>query len=104
MKKESVKKNFIYQSAYQLFTILLPMILSPYISRVLQADGLGIYSYTFSIVSYFVLVAKLGISALLTYKTPLNCDAQRTHHTGIVLFLYALNTELSAFRYQRNDI
>lgn len=61
MKKESVKKNFIYQSAYQLFTILLPMILSPYISRVLQADGLGIYSYTFSIVSYFVLVAKLGI-------------------------------------------
>lgn len=61
MKQESVKKNFVYQSAYQLFTILLPMIISPYISRVLGADGLGIYSYTFSIVSYFVLVAKLGL-------------------------------------------
>lgn len=53
--------NYIYQVTYQLLGVLLPMITSPYISRVLGAEGIGIYSYTYSIASYFVLVAKLGI-------------------------------------------
>ena len=57
----SIKKNISYQVFYQLLKILLPLITSPYISRVLGANGVGIYSYTFSIVSYFVLFAKLGI-------------------------------------------
>ena len=61
MKEENVKVNFIYQSAYQILTILLPMLTSPKISRELGADGIGIYSYTYSIVSYFVLIAKLGL-------------------------------------------
>lgn len=43
MKKENVKANFIYQSGYQILTILLPMLTSPYIARVLGADGIGIY-------------------------------------------------------------
>lgn len=61
MKKENAKVNFMYQSAYQILTVLLPMLTSPYIARVLGADGIGIYSYTYSIVSYFVMIAKLGL-------------------------------------------
>lgn len=61
MRKENVKINFIYQLAYQILTVLLPMLTSPYIARVLGADGLGVYSYTYSIVSYFVMIAKLGL-------------------------------------------
>jgi O-antigen/teichoic acid export membrane protein len=61
MKSESIKANFIYQSGYQILTILLPMLTSPYIARVLGADGIGVYSYTYSIVSYFVIFAKLGL-------------------------------------------
>lgn len=61
MSKENVKVNFLYQSAYQILTILLPMLTSPYIARVLGADGIGEYSYTYSIVSYFVMIAKLGL-------------------------------------------
>ena len=57
----SIKKNVVCQIAYQFLTILLPLITSPYIARVLGANGVGIYSYTFSIASYFVLFAKLGI-------------------------------------------
>ena len=57
----SIKKNISYQILYQILAILLPLITSPYISRVLGANGVGIYSYTFSIVSYFALFAKLGI-------------------------------------------
>lgn len=34
----------------------------PYISRVLGVDNIGIYSYTYSIVYYFMLIALLGIN------------------------------------------
>lgn len=57
----NVKKNFIYQVLYQILLIILPLITSPYISRVLGPDGIGIYSYTYSITSVFVIFAKLGI-------------------------------------------
>ena len=40
----------------------MPLISAPYISRVIGAEGLGTYSYTYSIVSYFVMFAMLGIN------------------------------------------
>lgn len=58
----SIKKNFVLQFAYQLLNSILPFLTSPYISRVLGADNLGVYSYTFAIVNYFVLFANLGIA------------------------------------------
>lgn len=58
---ESLKKNIVYQTLYQVLNLLIPFITTPYITRVLGAEGVGIYSYTYSIVSYFVLFAKLGI-------------------------------------------
>ena len=62
MSKKSIKKNYIYNLAYQLLLILTPLITTPYVSRVLGADGVGTISYAESIVSYFVLFATLGIS------------------------------------------
>ena len=61
MAKKSIKNNFIYQMIYEIFALILPLITSPYISRVIGAEGLGIYSYTFSIAHYFVLFSLLGI-------------------------------------------
>lgn len=58
----SLKKNFIYSISYQILLIVLPLITTPYISRVLGADGIGKYSYTQSVAAYFVLMAMLGIS------------------------------------------
>ena len=58
----SLKKNFLYQSLYQLLIILLPLALAPYVSRVLGAENIGVYSYTFSIATYFVYFAKLGLN------------------------------------------
>lgn len=57
----SIRKNFLYNVAYQILLILLPLITTPYISRVLGADGIGIYTYTYTVVNYFVLVAMLGV-------------------------------------------
>lgn len=41
---------------------ILPFITSPYISRVLGAEKIGIYSYVHSIITFFMLFANLGIS------------------------------------------
>ena len=40
----SIGKNFLYNAAYQILLILLPLITTPYISRILGADGIGTYS------------------------------------------------------------
>lgn len=56
----SLKKNFVYSTLYQILSIILPLITSPYISRVLGPENVGIYSYTYSIANYFVLIAMLG--------------------------------------------
>ena len=58
----SVKKNFIYNLSYQILIMILPLITTPYISRVIGADGIGIQSYTYSIANYFVLFAMLGVN------------------------------------------
>lgn len=60
MKKLSVKVNYLFNAGYQIFAIIVPIITTPYISRVLSASGIGVYSYTYSIVRYFLLIAALG--------------------------------------------
>lgn len=60
--KKSISKNYIYNLSYQLLTLVTPFITTPYISRVLGPDGVGMYSYTTSIVAYFILLASLGIA------------------------------------------
>lgn len=61
MKRNSVKKNFIYQLVYDILIMILPFLTSPYIARVIGAEGLGIYSYHYSISYYFVLFSILGL-------------------------------------------
>lgn len=60
MKKKSLKKNYIYNVSYQLLLIIIPFITTPYLSRVLGADGVGLNSYATAMVSYFTLFACLG--------------------------------------------
>ena len=62
MAKKSLTKNYIYNLVYQILTLVLPLITTPYISRVLGAENIGIYSYTYSILSYFLLFGALGVA------------------------------------------
>ena len=43
-------------------SLLFPLITFPYVSRILGVENLGRYNYANSIVSYFILLAGLGIS------------------------------------------
>lgn len=58
--EKSIKINYIYNLTYQILSIITPLITAPYLSRVLKADGIGEYSYTGSLVAYFIMVAALG--------------------------------------------
>lgn len=60
MKKQN--KNFLYNIVYQLLTFVIPLILTPYISRTLGVDNIGVYSYSYSLVYYFILFTMLGIN------------------------------------------
>lgn len=57
---KSVTKNYLYNLIYQILLIIIPIITTPYVSRVLGADGVGKYSFSNSIASYFVIFASLG--------------------------------------------
>ena len=56
----NIKKNIAYNTFYQILCLITPMITIPYVSRILGPDGVGIYSYTHSLVTYFVMFAALG--------------------------------------------
>ncbi|MBO5474038.1 MAG: flippase [Lachnospiraceae bacterium] len=60
MQQEKLIKNYIYNTLYQILVLIAPLITTPYISRVLGATGIGIYSYAQSIATYFVLVGAVG--------------------------------------------
>lgn len=60
--EDSAKKNFIYQFVYQFVILVIPLIVSPYLTRTLGSKALGVYAYTYSIAYYFVVAAMLGIS------------------------------------------
>lgn len=57
---KNIKKNYLYNLLYQILTLIIPLITTPYVSRVLGAEAIGEYSYSYSIVYYFMLAAILG--------------------------------------------
>lgn len=58
--QKSLASNFAFNLLYQILLYAVPFITTPYLSRVLQPEGIGRYSFAQSIVSYFVLAANLG--------------------------------------------
>ena len=56
----SLKVNIIFNLLYELLVVFTPFITAPYVSRVLQPEGVGINSYTNSLLMYFTLFAALG--------------------------------------------
>lgn len=58
----AIKKNFLFSALYQCLLIMIPLITTPYISRVFGASGIGEYTMVNTIASYFVLFAMMGVS------------------------------------------
>lgn len=68
MMSKSIKTNYIYTVANTFLGLVFPIITFPYISRVLQPEGIGLYNFYSSILAYVGLLANIGISLYATKK------------------------------------
>lgn len=59
----SLRKNALLNSIKTIFSVLFPLITYPYILRILGVENIGKVNFGNSIVSYFVIVASLGINS-----------------------------------------
>ena len=59
-KEKSIKINYFFSAMYRVFALLIPIVSTPYLTRVLTADGIGTFSYVSSYSTYFLLVGLLG--------------------------------------------
>ena len=64
----SVKYNLIMNIILKVSAVLFPLITFPYVTRTLGAEGYGRVGFAISIVSYFALVASLGIPSYAVRK------------------------------------
>lgn len=79
MKKKSISTNFIFNLIYQVLTVLLPLVTTPYISRALGAESIGIYGYTLSIATWFTLIGSVGISMYGQREVARNQDDRKKY-------------------------
>lgn len=98
---ESIVKNSIYNIASKGFNVIYPIITSAYISRIFQAEGVGLIMYAINIVTYFSLAASLGApNYAVKVLAPLKRDRinLNKNFTEIAIII-ALSSLLASFVY-----
>lgn len=96
--KINVQKNTIYNMIKSVAAILFPMISFPYASRVLLADSLGKVNFANSVVSYFNLLAGLGI-ATYAIRECSKVKEDKEKLENVASQLYTINVYTTAFAY-----
>lgn len=61
MIQKSIKVNFIFNIFRILSTMTFPLITYPYISRILQPEGIGKVAFANSVIAFFIMLASFGI-------------------------------------------
>lgn len=74
--KKSIAKNYMLDLSYRIICLLTPLLTAPYISRRIGVEGIGNYSYTFSVCSYFAMFAVLG-SNIYGQREIARCNGNR---------------------------
>ena len=57
-----IKRNFFFSSILTTANYIFPLIIFPYISRVLGVNNIGICNFVDSIINYFILFSMMGLS------------------------------------------
>lgn len=58
---KSIKANFLYNILLNVSKVIFPLITAPYVARVLEPDGVGLFNFAFNYANYFAFFAALGI-------------------------------------------
>ena len=60
-KQKSLKMNFLMNAMLTMSSFIFPLITFPYVSRVLLPEGTGKVTFATSVITYFAMIAQLGI-------------------------------------------
>lgn len=60
-KQKSIKLNFIMNAILTMSSFIFPLITYPYVARILLPAGMGKISFATSVITYFSMIAQLGI-------------------------------------------
>ncbi|WP_408070394.1 flippase [Butyrivibrio sp. JL13D10] len=72
--EKRIRNNYFYNLIYEIFMLLVPFMITPYIARTLEENASGAYSFANSVVTYFVLLASLGFPKLAQRIVAYNQD------------------------------
>lgn len=98
MKIKSLKINVVINLFRTFLSMVFPLITFPYITRVLGPENLGKINYSQSIISYFSILAGLGISSYGVREAAKLRD-KKEDFSGFVLSLFKLNLISTAVAY-----
>ncbi len=98
MAEKSLKKNTVFNSIKTLSSIIFPLITFPYISRVLLPENVGKINFGLSIVSYFTLIATLGITTYAIREcSAVRDDKEKLSNTASQIFSINIVTTIMSY-------
>lgn len=98
--RNSLSKNYIFNLLNKVISLIIPLITVPYLTRVLGAKELGIYNYTNTIASYYLVVAMMGMTILGTKEISLSRDLKTTDRVlSKLLLIQIFNTIICILGY-----
>lgn len=93
-----VVKNYLYNAFYQVFILLVPLVTTPYLARVLGPTGVGINSYTNSVIQYFIVFGSIGVDLYGNRQIAfVRSDKQQLTQTFYEIFFMRIVTILLAY-------
>lgn len=96
-RTNSISKNFLYNSILTSSNFIFPLLIYPYVSRVLGVEKIGVCEFTDSIINYFMLFSMMGINILGTREiAKVRDNKERLSEVFSSLFLLNLITTLAA--------
>lgn len=101
MSDKNLKKNYLYNTAYQILAIVAPLITTPYVSRTLGVDGVGKYNYAYSIAYIFSLFCLMGTNLYAQREIAChqNSQIERSQIFFEILFIKIMTFLASSFAY-----
>lgn len=85
-----IKRNYFYNSLLTLSNYVFPLIVYPYVSRVLGVSNIGICNFVDSVVHWFILFSMMGIS-ILGNREMAAAGGDRERRSKVFSELIALN-------------
>ena len=98
----SLSSNYIFNLANRIIVLVIPLITTPYLTRVLGANELGIFNYANTIASYYLMISMMGMSILGNKKVSLARGERKEKENEIfsrLFFVQIINSLVSIILY-----